>query len=134
MFKSHPVLIVSSNPAQGEQIAELVRRCRLSSVLAPTLTAAHQILAKTKPLLVFCSDELNDSNLSNSIQMLRAESGVPVIALSRLAEWEPYMQACSAGAFDYIACPPEPKESRRVLSSALHQFRREHPRARQHAA
>lgn len=134
MFKPRPVLIVSSNPVHREQIAELASTCKLRSVLAPSLADARLILANMDPLLVFCSDELNDSSLRDSIEMLRAESGVPVIALSHLAEWDSYMKACSAGAFDYIACPPEPKEARRVLRSALGQFRREHPRHRQHAA
>ena len=132
MFKPRPVLIVSSNPFHRDRIAELTRRCKLRPVLAASLADARLILAKTHPLLVFCSDELNDSSLRYSIQTLRSESGVPVIALSHLAEWDSYLEACSAGAFDYIVYPPEPKEARRVLRLALDQFRREHPR--QHAA
>ena len=132
MFKPRPVLIVSSNPFQRDQLAELTRRCKLRPVLAPSLADARLILAKTHPLLVFCSDELDDSSLRDSIQTLRSESGVPVIAFSHLAEWGPCMEAFCAGAFDYIACPPDPKETRRVLGLALGQFRREHPR--QHAA
>jgi DNA-binding NtrC family response regulator len=127
-----PVLIVSSNPFHREQIAELMRRCRLRPVLAPSLSDARLILAETHPLVVFCSDELDDSGLCDSIQTLRSESGVPVIAFSHLAEWDPCVQAFCAGAFDYIAYPPDPKETRRVLGLALGQFRREHPR--RHAA
>jgi DNA-binding response OmpR family regulator len=132
MRQSLPVLIVSSNPFQREEIAEMARRCKLRPALAPSLGDARLILLEMHPLLIFCSDELSDSSLDQAIQTLRSESGVPVIALSRLAEWEPCVKALSAGAFDYIADPPDPKDTRRVLRLALGAFRREHPR--QHAA
>lgn len=128
MFKPPPVLIVSANPFHRDQIAELARRCRLRPVVAPSLADARLILGEVHPLLIFCGDDLNDSSLGHSIETLRSESGVPVIALSRLAEWDPCVAAFCAGAFDYIACPPDPKETRRVMRLALDQFRREHPR------
>jgi DNA-binding NtrC family response regulator len=130
MFTPRPVLIVSSNPFHRDQIAELIRRCKLRPILAPSLHDARSILLEAHPLIVFCSDELSDSSLQDAIRTLRSESGVPVIALSRRAEWAPCLEACSAGAFDYIACPPDLKESRRVLGRALGQSRREHPRPR----
>jgi hypothetical protein len=40
------------------------------------------------------------------------------------------MKALSAGAFDYIACPPEPVESERILRLALGY----NPRPRPHRA
>jgi DNA-binding response OmpR family regulator len=132
MLKPPAVLIVSPNPFHCDQIAELARRCRLRPVLAPSLADARLILTETRPLLIFCGDDLNDSSLRHSIRTLRSEAGVPVITLSRLAEWDACVEAFGAGAFDYIACPPDPKETRRVLRLALDQFRREHPR--QHAA
>jgi DNA-binding NtrC family response regulator len=132
MLKPQPVLIVSSNSSQRSQIADFARRCKLRPVLAPSLADARSLLTEAHPLVVFCSDELSDSSLRQAIQTLRLESGVPVIALSRHDEWAHCVEACSAGAFDYIACPPEPRESRRVLGQALHQFRREHHRP--HAA
>jgi DNA-binding NtrC family response regulator len=47
--------------------------------------------------------------------------GAPVIVLSHLADWDAYMRALSAGAFDYIACPPDPVETERILRLALAQ-------------
>jgi DNA-binding response OmpR family regulator len=132
MLKAGSVLIVSSDPFHRDQIADLARRCRLRPVLAPSLLDARLILVETRPLLVLCSDELGDSNLCDAIPILRAESGVPVIALSRLAEWDPCIEAWSVGAFDYIPCPPDLKEARRVVRLALGECRRDHPR--QHAA
>jgi DNA-binding NtrC family response regulator len=45
--------------------------------------------------------------------------GIPVIVISCIADWEAYMKAISAGAFDYIAFPPDPVESERILRLAL---------------
>jgi DNA-binding NtrC family response regulator len=39
--------------------------------------------------------------------------------LSHLADWDAYMRALSAGAFDYIACPPDTAEAERILRLAL---------------
>ena len=44
-----------------------------------------------------------------------------MIVLSHLADWDAYMTALSAGAFDYIACPPERVETERILRLALSQ-------------
>jgi DNA-binding NtrC family response regulator len=44
-----------------------------------------------------------------------------VIVLSHLADWDAYMKALGAGAFDYIACPPDPVEAERILRLALAQ-------------
>jgi DNA-binding NtrC family response regulator len=134
MLSYRPVLIVSSNITQIEQVARLIRQCKMQPVLAPSLADARMILMEMRPLIIFCSDDLNDCAMPRAIKTLRVESGVPVIALSHLAEWAPCLEAYSAGAFDYIACPPDLKEGRRVVRMALGEFRREHHRARSHAA
>ena len=50
-----------------------------------------------------------------------ATGGLPVIVLSHLADWDAYMRALGAGAFDYIACPPDAAEAERILRLALEQ-------------
>ena len=54
-----------------------------------------------------------------------------MIALSHLWEWDSCVEAISAGAFDYIACPPDSKETERVLRLALEHLE---PYARHSAA
>ena len=129
MFKPLPVLIVSSNPSHRNAIVTLVRKCKLRPVLAPSLADARLILDDLRPVVVFCSDEIDGSKLCDAIHALRFASGAPVIAISHLDEWGPCVEAMSACAFDYIACPPDPKEARRVLGLALEDVRRANPRA-----
>jgi DNA-binding NtrC family response regulator len=81
------------------------------------------ILLETRPAVIFCGDDLPDGDLLVSLQTLAADTTVPVIALSHLAEWDACVDAFSAGAFDYIACPPNPNETERVLRSALGHLR-----------
>jgi len=118
MANALPVLIVSSQAAHRDAVAEVVRRCSLRPVFSPTLADARSILAQTHPAIIFCGDDLPDSDLRNSLEALKA-ARVPIIALSHLDEWSSCVDAISVGAFDYIACPPDPRETERVLRLAV---------------
>jgi len=39
--------------------------------------------------------------------------------LSRFDEWDHYLAALRAGAFDYIVCPPDFAETERIVWSAI---------------
>jgi len=119
MASALPVLIISSQPSHRDRIAEVVRRCGLRPVFSPTLADARSILAETHPALIFCGDDLPDSDLRHSLAILTAQAQIPVIALSHLGEWDWCVEAISAGAFDYIACPPDPRETERIVRLAL---------------
>jgi len=119
MANALPVLIVSSQAAHRDRVAEVVRKCGLRPLFAPSLSDARSILAETRPAIIFCGDDLPDSDLRNSLAVLTAEARAPVIALSSLAEWTSCLEAFSAGAFDYIACPPDPREAERIVRLAL---------------
>lgn len=87
-----------------------------------SLTDARARIEEQAFQFVLCSDDLPDCNLRTAVRVLAAATGgVPVIVLSHLADWDAYMRALGAGAFDYIACPPDPAESERILRLALEQ-------------
>jgi DNA-binding NtrC family response regulator len=119
MATTLPVLIISSQAQTRDRIAAVVRGCGLMPVFSPTLADARSILHESRPAAVFCADDLPDGELREALPILKADAQVPVIALSHLAEWSCCLDAFSAGAFDYIACPPNPKETERVLRLAL---------------
>ena len=120
-----PALIISSEARHRDRIAEIICKRGLRPVFCPSLADACAIVAgKTFPL-IFCSDELPDSDLRTSLRSLAVTAaGVPVIVLSHLAEWDAYVIAIGAGAFDYIACPPDPVETERIVRLALNQATR----------
>jgi DNA-binding NtrC family response regulator len=116
------VLIVSSDPLQCEKTDEIARRLGLQTIHCASLTDARGCIEKQTFQLVLCSDDLPDCNLRTAVSVLTSSTGgAPVIVISHLADWDAYMRALSAGAFDYIACPPEPIEAERILRLALAQ-------------
>jgi DNA-binding NtrC family response regulator len=122
MLNAFPVLVVCSNPAHSEKAAEVVRGIGLRPVVCSSLTDACALVEQHAFQLVVCSDDLPDCNLRTSLKVLSsATGGAPVIVLSHLADWDAYMKALSAGAFDYIACPPEQIETERIMRLALNQ-------------
>jgi two-component system response regulator PilR (NtrC family) len=120
MFNSCKVLIVSSDPFQREKTEEIVHNLALQSCSCSSLTEARARIDEQAFQFVLCSDDLPDCNLRTAMRVLTSStSGAPVIVLSHLADWDAYMKALSAGAFDYIACPPDPIETERILRLAL---------------
>jgi DNA-binding NtrC family response regulator len=114
------VLIISTNPSHQDQAADIVRRMGLHPVKCATLTDARSLVEHDRFEVVLCADDLPDCNLATAIRVISATtSGAPVVVLSRLADWDAYMHALRAGAFDYIACPPNSVESERILRMAL---------------
>lgn len=87
-----------------------------------SLTDARAHIEEQQFQFVLCSDDLPDCNLRTAVRVLTSSTGgAPVIVLSHLADWDAYMRALGAGAFDYIACPPDPAETERILRLALAQ-------------
>ena len=131
MLSTLPVLIICSDQTHRDKAAEIVRNIGLQPVLCPSLSDARALIGQQTFQFVLCGDDLPDCNLRTSLKVLSASTGgIPVIVLSHLADWDAYMKALSAGAFDYIACPPEPVESERILRLALGY----NPRPRPHHA
>jgi DNA-binding NtrC family response regulator len=116
------VLIVSSDPLQCEKTDEIAGRLGLQTIHCASLTDARGCIEKQTFQFVLCSDDLPDCNLRTAVSVLTTSTGgAPIIVISHLADWDAYMRALSAGAFDYIACPPEPIEAERILRLALAQ-------------
>jgi len=122
VLNSCQVLIVSTDPVQCQKTEEISRNLGLQSFSCASLTDARARIEEQTFQFVLCSDDLPDCNLRTAVRVLTsATGGAPVIVLSHLAEWDAYMRALSAGAFDYIACPPDPIETERILRLALAQ-------------
>jgi DNA-binding NtrC family response regulator len=133
MLSRAQVLIISPESAQRDNLNEIVRRMGLLSVVCSSLTDARTLTGRERFEFVLCNDDLPDCNLRTSVRVLTySTGGVPVIVLSHLADWDAYVRALNAGAFDYIACPPDPTETERIIRLALEQ--NPHPRRSSHAA
>jgi DNA-binding NtrC family response regulator len=122
VFDACRVLIVSSDPRQCDTIRDIAERLSVQAVACDSLSAARARIEGQSFQSVLCSDDLPDCTLRTAVSVLSASTlGAPVIVLSHLADWDAYMKALAAGAFDYIACPPDPPEMERILRVALAQ-------------
>jgi two-component system response regulator PilR (NtrC family) len=120
MLNAAQVLIVCPDSALRQNALEIVRNIGLHPVACSSLMDARALVERETFQIILCNDDLPDCNLRTSIRVLAsATGGVPVIVLSHLADWDAYLRALSAGAFDYIVCPPDPVEAERILRLAL---------------
>jgi DNA-binding NtrC family response regulator len=120
VIESRQVLIASSDPLYREKLDEIARGLGLHSVACASLLDARAQIDQQTFRVVLCADDLPDCNLRMAVRVLAAATGgIPVIVLSHLADWDAYIRALDAGAFDYIVCPPDPAEAERILRLAM---------------
>ncbi len=122
-----PILVIGPEEEHRERINEIIRKCGLRPTCCGGLCEALPLLARQNFSTVFCNDILPDGDFRAIVHEVRnSDEDVPVVVLSRLADWDAYMSAVGAGAFDYIACPPDSAETERILWSALSESTRLH--------
>ena len=133
MFNLLPILVICADREHRQRIVETVRKLGLLPASCGSLREARSLLVHQDFCVVFCSDTLPDGDFRDVLNDLRkTTTDVPVVVLSRLAEWDTYLSALGAGAFDYIALPPDSAETERILCAALSESSRLHRTA--HAA
>jgi two-component system response regulator PilR (NtrC family) len=116
MVGAKQVLVISPEAGHHKEIDAAMHKCGLSSYCCQKLDEARIFLTKQKFSVVFCRETLPDGDFRG---VVAAANPTPVIVLSPLAEWDGYLTALRAGAFDYIACPPDLTETERIVRSAI---------------
>ena len=127
MINSGPVLIISSDDENRAMLVASVLKSGMDPHSCANYGEARGLLEKESFGVILCSDSLVDGDYFSVIERAKP---IPVVVTSRLAQWNPYLAALRAGAFDYIACPPNPSEVERILWSALDEYSRVHREAR----
>jgi two-component system, NtrC family, response regulator PilR len=116
MVSFNQVLVISPEKEHHEKIKAAMGKCGLSSVSCMKFDEARIFMTTQKFGVVFCHDTLPDGDFRGVVS---AAKPTPVVVLSRFAEWDYYLAALRAGAFDYIACPPDSAETERIVWSAI---------------
>ena len=119
-LNSRDVLIASSDDRVLQTLNDIVVQCGLRTLQVFTVGESRRIMNREKLCLVLCDDRLIDGRYQDILaatELRRAKT--PVIVLSPTGDWQDYLKAASAGAFDYLAYPPIPGELPRVIGYAL---------------
>ena len=116
MASVNQVLVISPEKEHHVKITATMNRCGVLSICCAKFVEARILLDKERFEVVFCHEYLPDGDLR---EVILAAKPTPVVVLSRFAEWDHYLDALRAGAYDYIACPPDPAETERIVWSAL---------------
>jgi len=115
-------LVISSPGEDQDSVAAAVLRSGLCPIRCSTVQKARTLLGQQAFKLVLCDDTLPDGNLRAVLQEVKKSANrVPVVVLSRAADWDSYLKALAVGAFDLIVCPPDRAEAMRIIRSALAQ-------------
>jgi len=115
-----PALVICAEGEHREKLMRAIRECGLRPVRCCSQSEALLLLDRQYFSVVFCNDTLPDGDFRAIINEARKSSAdVPVIILSQRADWDAYLGAIGAGAFDYITCPPDSAETKRALWSAI---------------
>lgn len=118
MIEAAPTLLICPEEESRNGVVGTLRKCGVLPLSCSTYLEARRLLQQHNFSVVLCSDRLADADYRS---VITAAKPIPVVVLSRLAEWGPYLAALRAGAFDYIACPPDSSEVERILWSAVNE-------------
>jgi DNA-binding NtrC family response regulator len=113
-------LVICKQGEDREKAVAALLCCNLNPICCSNLQEARTLLGQEPFRVVLCTDVLSDGDYRAVLREVRkTDKDAPVIVLSHAAEWESYLIALGAGAFDYISCPPDPAEANRIILSAL---------------
>ncbi|WP_010277759.1 response regulator transcription factor [Paenibacillus senegalensis] len=106
--QNQDILIIEDDEDIADLISIYLRSQTYSTRTAPTLMAASQMWAESKPDLIICDIMLPDGQGTEWVQAIRQESMVPIIFLSSLSEREDIIRGLELGGDDYITKPFDP--------------------------
>jgi DNA-binding NtrC family response regulator len=118
LLSGKSILILCPEKESRERLVARILSLGLYPLCSNSYGEAQSLLGRHNFSAILCSDSLTDGDYRD---VIKAAIPIPVIVLSRFAEWGPYLTALEAGAFDYIVCPPERAEVDRILSFALNE-------------
>lgn len=100
------VLVVSSDLALQCHVSDVLASLGINPVRVSTVRECERILAERRIGLVFCAAGLMDGSYRDLLGAYPAAASRPrVVVTSRTADWDEYVEAMHAGAFDIISVP-----------------------------
>jgi two-component system, OmpR family, response regulator len=114
------ILVISGQEDHRAKLTALLSKSNLRSVCCATIADSKSLLAHEQFSAVISEDVLPDGDCRAVIGAIGGHAKkLPVIIVSRRDDWNSYMEAVGAGAFDYVAFPPNCGELERAVWAAL---------------
>jgi DNA-binding NtrC family response regulator len=118
-MRSPLIMVVSHRIEIHQAFASALAPLGFAPVLASTVCEAMAIISHHPISLVFCSDELPGDGIDILIRKSsRFGNRVPVVVISRLDDWDRYLDFLHYGAFDYVLYPLTCGEVEQVVNNA----------------
>src|SRR5580693_1256051 len=100
------VLVVSADLESRRSVTKILEALSVQVIPCSTLNQAEQVLSLQRPHLIFCDERLPDGSYSDLLELKDpGRIPPPIVVLTRIGEWELYMDATRRGAFDVIRSP-----------------------------
>ena len=127
-MKEHlAVAVISENSECRRALADVLESCNLDVVFSSSVRESHDVLSRWPICLVVCEESLADGDFRDVLRQSERTAGwLPVIVISRLADWGRCLEAMRQGAFDYIGVPCHPAEVERVVRNGLLEYLNAH--------
>ena len=117
------LLAICPNQEDRRSLKSILEHDRWTIQGAPTLREATRLLHEG-PCLVVCEKDLPDGTWKDVFREARdLDNPPPVVVVSRLADERLWAEVLNWGGFDVLLKPFEVSEVRRVISSALRQWK-----------
>jgi two-component system, OmpR family, response regulator len=114
------ILVVSSEQDHLKRLAGTLSRSSWEPVASKSVSDARAAIARQPFGAIISEESLADGDFRAVIgETRRSGRQVPVVVVSRRDDWNSYLAALDAGAFEYVAFPPNPGELERAVRSAL---------------
>jgi DNA-binding NtrC family response regulator len=115
-------LLVSPRLEVRKPLLQVLEGFSTDVICCSTIAQAEEVLDRQSFEAVFCDEHLSDGFYSDLIHADHFERRVPrVIVVTRVGEWELYLEALRKGAFDVVRSPWHPTDVEMTVIRALHE-------------
>lgn len=120
MLTVSPILVISGDRDHRAKLVECLSKCGLRSISCDSIASAKLMAHRLQFSAVLFEDAWPEEDPCVVIEEIGRPGGnLPVVIASRHDDWDSYLRALAAGAFDYVGFPPNPGELERAIWAAL---------------
>jgi two-component system response regulator HydG len=111
MIATAEILVASMDLEERRRFTHVLREEGWDVTCAARVKDCRETLSNRQVRLILCDFRLPDGTYRDVMHLVRPlEPKVPVIVMSRLADWDEYLDVLRHGGFDLISSPCEPTD------------------------